>query len=197
MPAAALSWPNCKNTGTDPGGNFIWRKVDLLSESRKSREHAFTMVELICVVALLGMVMAIAMPLLKDTGRKRNLEIAARTMATDMRRCQQMAVTTGIPYCIEFIFNFHGYSYRIKNCQTSETERIKFPEGVDYRSTTFRVDGGFPRLRFKPNGAPIYGGTVVLCNTADDVLYIIVTPATGRVRISAEPPDHWDLNALP
>ena len=168
-----------------------------MSGSRKSREHAFTLVELICVVALLGMVMAIAMPVLKDIGRKRNLEIAARTLATDMRRCQQMAIATGIPYCIEFIFNFPGYNYRIKNCQTSSAERIKFPEGVDYRSTTFRVEGGFPRLRFKPNGAPNYGGTVVLCNHDGDVLYVIVTPATGRVRISADPPDHWDVHALP
>jgi prepilin-type N-terminal cleavage/methylation domain-containing protein len=168
--------------------------ITLLSVRKYSKEGAFTLVELLCVVALLGMIMLVAMPALQDTGRKRNLEIAARTLATDMRRCQQAAITTGTPYCLEFLVYNESYHYRFKNCQTSKSERISFPEGVNYRSTTFRIDGGFPKLRFNPNGAPNFGGTVVLCNSADDILYVIVTPATGRVRISEDPPDHWEAS---
>jgi len=170
-----------------------------LARNRKLSEQAFTLIELLCIIALLSLMVAIARPVMQNAGQKYNLKIAARTMATDMRRCQQTAIATGVPYCMEFIISeeFDLYHYRIKNCQTSKSERVKFPEGVKYRSTTFRVDGGFPKLRFKPNGAPNYGGTVVLTNNEGKVLYVIVTPATGRVRISPDPPDHWDVKTLP
>lgn len=155
-------------------------------------ERAFTLVELLCVVALIGLLTMIAMPAVQDVSRKRPLEIAARSLATDMRRCQQTAIVTGGGRCLEFLLYSNVYHYRIKNCSTSETEKISFPEGITYRSTTFPTSGGIPRLRFSPDGAPNAGGTVVLQNKRGDILYVIVTPATGRVRISDKPPDHWD-----
>jgi prepilin-type N-terminal cleavage/methylation domain-containing protein len=155
-------------------------------------ERAFTLVELLCVLALLGLLTMIAMPAVRDVSRKRPLEIAARSLTTDMRRCQQTAIVSGGGRCLEFLLYSNIYHYRIKNCNTSETERISFPEGITYRSTTFPTSGGIPRLRFNPDGAPNAGGTVVLQNSRGDILYVIVTPATGRVRVSDKPPDYWD-----
>ncbi len=168
--------------------------IKKLNKSIFKHERAFTLVELLCVVALLGLLTMIAMPAVQDVGRKRPLEIAARSLATDMRRCQQTAIASGSGRCIEFLLYSNSYHYRIKNCSTSATERISFLEGITYHSTTFPTSGGIPRLRFNPDGAPNAGGTVVLQNSRGDILYIIVTPATGRVRISDKPPDHWDSN---
>lgn len=176
---------------------MIWERFDLVTRNDNRAEHAFTLVELLCVIALLGMITMIAVPAAQDLGHKRNLEIAARTLATDMRKCQQTAITSGTEYYMEFLLYYEVYNYRIKNLQNSLIEKIKFPEGVSYRSTTIRPVGGIPRLSFKPNGSPNWGGTVALHNTAGDVLYVIITPATGRVRISEDPPDHWDVHALP
>ncbi len=164
------------------------------TQSLLKNERAFTLVELLCVLALLGMLAMIAMPAVNDMGRKRLLEIAARSLATDMRRCQQTAIVSGSGRCLEFLLYSSSYHYRIKNCSTSETERISFPEGITYHSITFPTSGGIPRLRFNPDGAPNAGGTVVLQNSRGDIIHVIVTPATGRVRISDKPPDHWDRN---
>ena len=167
----------------------------MINKGNKSilrEERAFTLVELLCVVALLGLLTMIAIPAVQDVSRKRPLEIAARSLATDMRRCQQTAIVTGGGRCLEFLLYSNVYHYRIKNCSTSETEKISFPEGITYHSTTIPTSGGIPRLRFNPDGAPNVGGTVILQNKRGDILYVIVTPATGRVRISDKPPDHWD-----
>ncbi len=172
-------------------------KVDIMPVRRNRWEKAFTLIELLCVVALLGLMMAVAVPVFKDIGQKRNLEIAARTLATDMRRCHQAAITTGRAHYIEFLIYYDVYHYRIGDGTNSKTKKVKFPEGISYRSTTIAEKNGIPRLTFQVDGAPINAGTVVLRNTDGNVLYIIVTPATSRVRISDKPPDHWDIHALP
>jgi Tfp pilus assembly protein FimT len=143
------------------------------------------------VVALLGLVMLVAMPAVQGIGQKRNLEIAARTLATDIRRCQQAAITTGREHYIDFLFDFESFNYRINSVPRQKEERVRFPEGVSYRATTVGFFNGIPRLSFNPGGTPIRVGTVVLQNKHGDVLYVIVTPATGRVRIDDSPPSHW------
>ncbi|HSW35692.1 MAG TPA: GspH/FimT family pseudopilin [Candidatus Limnocylindrales bacterium] len=157
--------------------------------SRRNNERAFTLVELLCVLTLLGMMMMVAIPAMFDAGEQRNLEIAARAMATDMRLAQQTAITTGAVRCINIRITVNDY--RIGDCVSPNWVRVRMPEGVTIRSTTFPVTGGFPLLRFNRNGAPNIGGTVDLVNTAGEILYVIVTPATGRVRISDVPPEHW------
>lgn len=159
-----------------------------MAKGRKS-EKAFTLVEMLCVVALLGMIMLIALPAAADLGRSRSAELVARSMALDMRKTQQKAITAGWTQRIEF--RRYNDDYLIIDGKTSERVRISLPEGVTYQSINFPVSGSNRLLSFNRTGAPNSGGTVTLVNTAGQVYYVIVTPATGRVRISATPPDHW------
>lgn len=158
---------------------------------KKNKEAAFTLIELLCVISLLGLIMLIAMPALQGMGQKRNLQVAARTLTTDIRRCRQAAITTGREHYIDFLLEYDRYDYRINSVPAGKAEWVRFPEGVSYRSTTVGRFSGIPRLSFNPNGTPIRVGTVVLQNKGGDVLYVIVTPATGRVRIAEVPPEHW------
>lgn len=153
----------------------------------------FTLVELLVTMALLSLLLLVAIPALKSFGSERNLEITARSLAIDMRRARQMAITTGDPHCLEFLFSQHSYHYRIKNCMTADSEQRYFSAGVSYSSTNFPEVGSIPQLRFNPMGAPNSGGTVVLQDTRGEKIYVIVTPATARVRVSREPPDHWEV----
>lgn len=156
-------------------------------------ERAFTLIELVCVIALLGMLTALAMPVVKDLGHKRNLEIAARSVAMEMRKCQQKAIVSGHPQCIEFMLHNPYYDYRVTDCILSAKERFNLPEGIIINSTTLQPSsGGSPYVRYLPNGTSGSGGTLIMRNLADDLIYVIVTPVTGRVRISDQPPEHWN-----
>lgn len=153
----------------------------------------FTLMELLVTMALLSLLLLVAVPVLKNFGNERSLEITARNLAIDMRRTRQMAITSGDPHCLEFFLSQHSYHYKIKNCMTADSEECYFSTGVSYSSTTFPLVGSVPQLRFNPMGAPNSGGTVVLKDARGEKIYVIVTPATARVRVSKEPPGHWEM----
>ncbi len=152
---------------------------------------AFTLVELLCVVALLGLIVMVSTPAFKSLSQRRNLEIAARTMATEMRKAQQRAITAGCGQIIEF---YSVTNYRIIDGKTEEKYDLELPEGIMRMSINFPLnDHKVHYLRFNYNGSPSRGGTVNLGNSSGDNLYVIVTPATGRVRISENPPENWEI----
>ncbi len=152
-------------------------------------ENAFTLVELLYVLALIGIIAVVAVPALHGLGQQHNLEIAARTMATEMRKAQQRAITAGCGQIIEFRLN--NNRYRIVDGKTNEFYIIDLPEGITYKDIVFPTFENIHYLRYNYNGSPSSGGTIALGNSAGDRLYVIVTPATGRVRISDNPPETW------
>lgn len=153
----------------------------------KDREQAFTLVELLYVIGLLSMLLLIAVPAMADFGTSRNLEIAARTMAIDLRKTQQKAITSGWSQVVEFRTDAGGKDiYRLKDGKTSEFNNFSLPEGISIQANNFPLSGSVKTLIFTRNGAAIPGGTVTLQNTSGKRLSVIVTPGTGRVRVAEE-----------
>lgn len=158
----------------------------ICAKTKLKQERGLTLVELLCLLALLGLIMAVAAPAVSSISDNRNLELAARGLASDLRRIQQKAITSGYEQRVEF--RLFVNDYRIRDLSSGERITVKLPEGISYRSANFPSGSGHPTLIFHRSGAPGQGGTVGLTNEKGDVLYIIVTPATGRVRISSSPP---------
>lgn len=156
---------------------------------RKS-DSAFTTIELLCVLAILGLLTAAAVPSFAGWGRERELELAAQSVALDMRRIQQAAITAGVT--CEMQFYLANNSYRRLDHAAGETKRIYLPEGIEIYAITFIKSGSTYNLTFLRSGAPNRGGTLCIGNKLGDRRYILVTPATGRVRISKEPPGNWE-----
>jgi type II secretion system protein H len=150
-------------------------------------ERGFTLVELVCVVALLGLIALIAVPAVASVGSSRTLEIAARGLAMELRRAQQKAITTGSIQAIDL--RLYSNDYRVRDLESGEAYTVKLTEGVSYRSVNFSTESGHPRVSFYRSGAPSMGGTIALNGPDGRVSYIIITPATGRVRVSDQPPD--------
>lgn len=155
-------------------------------------QKAFTLVEILCVIGLLSLMALIAVPALVDFGTNRNLEIAARTMATDLRKTQHKAITAGWSQYVEFRKDSGGKDiYRLKDGKTSKYVNISLPEGVSIKANNFPLSGSVKTMYFSRSGAANPGGTVTLQDRTGQLLYVIVTPGTGRVRVSETPPENW------
>lgn len=164
----------------------LWEEQKQRKLSYNDREQAFTLVELLCVIGLLSLLLLIAMPAMADFGTSRNLEIAARTMAIDLRKTQQKAITSGWSQVVEFRTDAGGKDiYRLKDGKTSDYVNISLPEGISIQANNFPLSGSVKTLIFTRNGAAIPGGTVTLQNKSGKKMSVIVTPGTGRVRVSA------------
>lgn len=155
--------------------------------NRLKAETGFSYLELVCVLAIIGLITVTSLPSLVHLGSRWKLETAARNVATEFRLAQQATITTRVN--TRFEFRFHNNDCRIFYPEGRKMMRL--PEGITYNAITFPFSDGYYKVHFTPLGAPSSGGTVALQNRAGGKIYIIVTPATGRVRLSKQPPGNW------
>ncbi|QGT98928.1 hypothetical protein SYNTR_0335 [Candidatus Syntrophocurvum alkaliphilum] len=128
----------------------------------------------------------ITTPSITKTVEFNKLKTDSHEMAALLRLMRQEAITTQHPKTV--VFYIYGDRYNILFGESFYlSEDIQF---VGETSFTGNVTGN-PAVTFLPSGSPNSGGTVMLGNRYDDIMYIIVNPVEGRVRVSNEPPDHW------
>lgn len=145
-------------------------------------KKGFTIIEIVLVIALIGILATISLPVYKKTAAHYSLITAARMIASDIRLAQQRSITESRSY--RLLFNTGSDNYQLLSV-SNKSEINYLPKGIKIIRTNFTDK----TLSFLPSGAPSQGGRVVLENRFGGRRYIIVTPATGRVRISDKPPD--------
>lgn len=143
---------------------------------------------MLCVVAILTMLYLLAVPYVLNTVHKSKLESAAWQLVSDMRLARQAAITTGKTTRIEFRETAGDYRIFLPE----KTVKVRLPEGIVYAGNNFPLVQGVRKVSFTSTGAPSQGGTVIFKNKRGDKLYVIMTPATARIRVSRDPPAHWD-----
>ena len=157
---------------------------------RNSRFSGFTLVEIIVVVVILGVIAAMVIPSLIDTGDMQVIS-AARTVASDLQYAQNEAITSQAPVTISFratsesydLSNASGYlnhpmtrdEYVRDFAQTNGFERL------DIVSASF---GGSDTVTFDALGAPDNAGRVTL-QAGRYVYQVAVAAATGKVSVTA------------
>lgn len=129
--------------------------------------------------------LAIAIPTVSGLNEKWRLEEAAWRLASDMRLARQLAITTGKNTRFEFRWQANDYRMFLPVEKTT----VKLPEGISYTHTSFTLVGGVCGFSISSLGAPSSAGTVGFKNRRGGKLYVIIAPATGRVRVSPEPPE--------
>lgn len=167
---------------------------------RRPKEEGFTVVEILVVLALMGLVAAIAMPDLRGHYARYELRTAAFRVAADLRDLEQLAAShraRGLDpetssYNVRFYPSSNGYQL---NQVGGWSRMVYLPPTVELVGTN--IHEGDPlnehRLMFSMRGTPDVGGTITLrSRRTGELLYVIIAPVTGRVRVSPSPPgaDH-------
>lgn len=148
-------------------------------------EKGFTLLELIMVLFITVLSLAIVAPSLQHVLAKMQLKSNTRQMAWVLRSSQQQAIYSGQSNMVRFYNQIDAYR--------QQDGPLCYLEGTEYAavpSFTTKING-MPYCAFQASGIPTSGGTVTLRNSRKDLMYVIVNPVAGRIRVSNSPPANW------
>jgi hypothetical protein len=150
---------------------------------RNKAGEGYTLVELLAAVAIAALVLLTVLPVHRYLSGW-PLQGAALELAARVREMRHAAIAGGQQ--TEMVFFLFDGLYRVR-CP-ERVALVRLPTGVSFAAINFPSDGVRHTLSFRFTGAPNQGGHVKLRNRAGQHVYVIVTPVTARVRISAQPP---------
>ena len=116
----------------------------------KRVSSGFSLIEMMVVVALMGIIAAFSIPAMTGMNRTQRLNSAVEGVAGQLRLAREIAIGTGKPqtmhYTLGFVVNGRVTDYHIHNAAVGTT--WKLPRGISYywgagtsSSYTFRNDG--------------------------------------------------------
>lgn len=158
-----------------------------------ARPTAFTLAELLIVLAILGIVAGLAVPAALSLSPSQTLA-AARFIGADLNYVRSQAIALGKP--LKVTFDLPQQQYRVSD----EDGLIRHPWGgsnrfeglfvVALRQTTPLGDvrlaavdfGGHTWIQFGPMGEPIECGSLTVRH-GDESVTVSVEPGTGLVRV--------------
>jgi type II secretion system protein H len=146
--------------------------------------RGFSMVELVLVLAILGIMAAVAVPRYATAASRYRCDAAARRIAADFALAQSQARTTSKGQSITF--NLAASSYRMAGMaslnRTSGDYTVDLTDNP-YCATLVSADfGGAPTVTFDAYGGPSSGGKVIV--QAGSVQKTVTLNAyTGRVTV--------------
>ena len=152
--------------------------------SSLQNKGGYTLLEMLAVLSLLAILAGLALPRFTSMPYWQ-LDAASRQMAAELRLLRQAAINCGGKQRAEFYIYLNRYTLDTPGGR----RHLYLPKEVQFEGTT-TFNGLPPAVQFNCLGRPSSGGTVVLKSGAGR-RYIIVTPVTGRVRVSRDPPQNW------
>jgi prepilin-type N-terminal cleavage/methylation domain len=150
---------------------------------RTSDNRGFTLFELICIVAVMGVIMAISYPSISgyiNTKANLDMQITAQQLLFDIRDVRQKNISEPD---VKYTIYIYDNSYTVKRSGTDIPVTLKTftaTQGITFTSNISKIktDG----IYFTATGAPSSAGTIYI-NKGKDYYYITIQPSTGRSAI--------------
>lgn len=147
------------------------------------RQSGFTLIEMLLVMAIVGLILAVAPPLLSAALPGLQLKGSARELMAALRQVRSRAVVQGSEAVLELDVEEHVARV------TGDTHRIRLPKAIDITLVTAHrelddVQRG--RIRFYPDGTSTGGRLILRYGTSG--YQVDVDWLTGRIELSAAAP---------
>ena len=151
-------------------------------------KSAFTLIELVIVLTLLGILSLLTVPQLLRFNDRWVLRSSAHMLANDIRKMQRLSVQE----CSEYIFELHTtqfyYNLRINDLTKPTIKQVFLdPKITKISSTLQKPHQGDMKdlcvLRFSYLGSPNQAGSIVLETNSGDKISLTVDVTTGRVKV--------------
>ena len=151
--------------------------------SRRAR-FAFTLLELIVVVAVMGVIAAIAVPRYSEFIARGRADATARRVVADLAFAQRLARRSGSAQRVSFSKNFDRYLLvGVPDPDHAASDYMVALSDEPYQAQIHSADfGGSPEIVFDGYGVPDNGGAVVV-HVGDQARQIDVDPDTGRATV--------------
>ena len=147
------------------------------------RQAGFSMIELMVVIAMIGILAALATPMFMSYWRTSTTSAAAAELASSLNRARQLAIASNQNYCAEV----SGTSLRYRSNATAGCGG-----GATWVGTGTRSDGTMPLANrvtvsggpvvFTSLGAAALAGTFTVTNPNSGTRSVVVS-ASGRVTV--------------
>ncbi|MDO9228600.1 MAG: GspH/FimT family pseudopilin [Syntrophales bacterium] len=152
------------------------------------KKYGFTLLEMMIVVAVMGIMSAIATPNLMNYMAERRLNGAARMVMSDLMAARQKAVSINQEVKVSFVSN-HAYEIwndADKNGTVADNEGDDLVKDIhpDYYDVTLSAS---VNPIFTPRGTSTNGTTVTLSSAKTGVSKYVKAAWTGRVKIDNTP----------
>ena len=157
------------------------------------RREGFTLIELVAVMAIIGIMAAMLVPKLPDVGGWR-MKSAARKMSMSISAVYSKAATSKLVYRLTVDMAENSYYVSLLNTDGEFEKKdimfakeTKLPDGLSFDSVQIpgqgKLTGGQAHIHFFPMGMAEYSA-VHIKGRGDAVMTLIVAPLTGRVEIT-------------
>ena len=149
------------------------------------RRRGFTILELLCALAVLGLLFTVALPRISAILPALMLDRAARGLLADLEIARVKAVNRNTR--VRTICELASAEYRVESESEgrfeSEGGARALPAGISFDAAdSTRVSGGRISITFLPRGHTTDNATIALADGRGDERRVIVS-AAGRVRI--------------
>ena len=163
------------------------------SEREEKRVSGFTLVEILVLIAVLGIIGAIAVPNFIGLTPRMRIKSAARNIVSDMQMAKTKALRDGLTWTIQFDTSNNQYSVLDGSGSTFKTVNLSDYSGItlgnDYGErpdepnpgSTDGVTFADDKIPFNSDGTSV-SGTVYIKNSDSDTFAVGCLSAAGRVK---------------